>query len=214
MDHPENITTLMNVLNSPIAEDNRLCEAARYLRISGDKRVIASLYKRLVDKNDAHWTRVELVNAMSGLVTANQLNIPQVNQLLLSLLSNKSEAEEVKEAAIIALGDLGDRQAVEPLINLLNRSITNDQSSLTYTCVNTLGQLKDARSVPVLIRRLSSKEERITKFCTKILGEFGQEAFSALPKLTDLENSYRGFEREAAHDAVLKIKKAISSGIR
>jgi hypothetical protein len=46
------------------------------------------------------------------------------------------------------------------------------------------------------------------------LGEFGQDAFSALPKLTDLENSYRGFEREAARDAVLKIKKAISSGIR
>jgi len=92
MDHPENITTLMNVLNSPIAEDNRLCEATRYLRISGNKREIASLYKRLVDKNDAHWTRVELVNAMSGLVTANQLNIPQVNLLLLSLLSNKSEA--------------------------------------------------------------------------------------------------------------------------
>lgn len=213
MNQPENIKSLIAMLSSPIAEDNRLCEAAQYLRISGDKRAIGPLYKRLAEMNDAPWTRVELVNALSGLMISNHLAHKQINHLFLDILAEKTEPDEVKEAAALALGKLGDNQAVEPILILLNRALKDEQAGLIYTCVNTLGQLKDPRAVPVLIRTLFSKDELICKLGAETLGEFSKDAFPALPRLYELENSYRGLEKQAAREAILKIKKSISSGI-
>ncbi len=214
MNQPENINSLLNILNSPIADDNRLLEATRYLRMAGDKRAIGPLYKRLAEKNDPPWTRAEMVSAICSIVQANQLNLPQLNSFFISLLANKTEKDEVKEAVIITLGNLGDQRLVDPLISLINRAVKNEQTDLVITCVNALKQLKDPKSVPILVRLLSSKEEAISILSAETLGDFGQAAFPALSRLTDLESSYRGLERRAAHDAVIKIKKSITTGIR
>lgn len=214
MNQPENINSLLNILASPIADDNRLLEATQYLRMAGEKRAIGLLYKRLSEKNDPPWTRVEMISATVSIVLANHLNLPQLNSFFVLLLANKSESDEVKEAVIVALGTLGDKQVVDPLISLINRAVNNENTDLVITCVNALKQLKDAKSVPILVRLLSSKEEVISKLSAETLGEFGQDAFPALPRLTDLETSYRGSERQAAHEAILKIKKSITSGIR
>ena len=102
------------------------------------------------------------VRVMCAKAIANQKNTEVVSSLLYCL-NNKNEHYKVRLACADALGRIGDRFAVAPLIDVVK---DEDEKSvyLRETAVSALGLLGDTRALEPIVSILETKQGIIDKF--------------------------------------------------
>ncbi len=88
----------------------------------------------------------------------------------------QSHDEEVREEAARALGDLGDRRAVNPLIELLG----DDNRYVRREAAKSLGKIGDEHAIPALINALKDEDRYGREGAAEGLGGMGEKAFSSL----------------------------------
>lgn len=102
------------------------------------------------------------VRVMCAKAIANQKNTDVVSSLLYCL-NNKNEHYKVRLACADALGRIGDRFAVAPLIDVVKDE--NEKSVyLRETAVSALGLLGDTRALEPIVSILETKQGIIDKF--------------------------------------------------
>lgn len=87
-----------------------------------------------------------------------------------------SHDEEIREEAARALGELGDRRAVNPLIELLN----DDNRYVRREAAKSLGKIGDEKAIPALISALKDEDRYGREGAAEGLGEMGENAYSPL----------------------------------
>ena len=131
------------------------------------------------------------VRVMCAKAIANQKNTDVVSSLLYCL-NNKDENYRVRLACADALGRIGDRFAVAPLIEV----VTDEDEKSVYlreSAVSALGLLGDTRAIDPLVSILETKQGIMDKF--SFLKERAIEALSKMGfndnerVLKDLKNS-------------------------
>jgi len=91
----------------------------------------------------------------------------------------RSQNGKVRANTVRALGELGDKSAVKPLINALSDS----DSSVRSVATRALGELGDKSAVKPLINALSDSDSSVRSVATRALGELGDK--SAVEPLID-----------------------------
>ena len=116
------------------------------------------------------------VRVMCAKAIANQKNTDVVSSLLYCL-NNKDENYRVRLACADALGRIGDRFAVAPLIDV----VTDEDEKSVYlreSAVSALGLLGDSRAIDPLVSILETKKGIMDKF--SFLKERAIEALSKM----------------------------------
>jgi HEAT repeat protein len=117
-------------------------------------------------------------------------------------LSDRSNAEMF---VLRILGELGDTQAVEELMNILE----NKEEAISYREYSAiaLGQIRDARAIKSLIVGLHSRHKRLKLCCVWALGEIGDPRVvpELIEELPDNPIWYGYSLCEQALDALSKI---------
>lgn len=116
------------------------------------------------------------VRVMCAKAIANQKNTDVVSSLLYCL-NNKDENYRVRLACADALGRIGDRFAVAPLIEV----VTDEDEKSVYlreSAVSALGLLGDTRAIDPLVSILETKQGIMDKF--SFLKERAIEALSKM----------------------------------
>ncbi|MBI4042484.1 MAG: HEAT repeat domain-containing protein [Deltaproteobacteria bacterium] len=80
---------------------------------------------------------------------------------IVTLLNHKDY--NVRWAATVALGNLGDQRAAEPLIQSLEGSMNKDYYIVRVAAVNALGKLQDTRGIDALIRAMRTDREALVQ---------------------------------------------------
>lgn len=78
---------------------------------------------------------------------------------------------DIRSKAAVALGDLGDRRAVEPLIQALN----DEDEEVRWEAADALGKIRDERAVDPLIRALNDEHEDVRSSAAEALNEIDGE---------------------------------------
>jgi HEAT repeat protein len=101
---------------------------------------------------------------------------------LLKVLGSKTATGSDKMAASYALGAIGDRRAVEPLIAALEMDM-RQRTGILMAIIPALGMLKDVRAVPLLLKALNNREDDwlARNVAARALGSIGST--EAVPSL-------------------------------
>ncbi|MBD5401757.1 HEAT repeat domain-containing protein [bacterium] len=136
------------------------------------------------------------VRVMCAKAIANQKNTDVVSSLLYCL-NNKNEHYKVRLACADALGRLGDRFAVAPLIDVVK---DEDEKSvyLRESAVSALGLLGDTRALDPLVSILESKQGILNKFTF-----LKERAIEALTKMGfgDNERVFRALKNSLSDES-------------
>ncbi len=137
------------------------------------------------------------VRIMCAKAIANQKNTDVVSSLLYCL-NNKDENYRVRLACADALGRIGDRYAVAPLIEVAK---DEDEKStyLRESAVTALGMLGDTRAIDPLVSILEAKRGIIDKFTF-----LKERAIEALAKMgfNDNERVYKALKASLNDESV------------
>jgi len=136
------------------------------------------------------------VRAMCAKAIANQKNTSVVSSLLYCL-NNKDENYRVRLACADALGRIGDRFAVAPLIDV----VKDEEEKSVYlreTAVSALGLLGDARAIDPLVSILETKQGIMDKF--SFLKERVIEALTKM-SFSDNERVFRALKNSLADES-------------
>lgn len=101
-------------------------------------------------------------------------------ELVALFRSSRHEDPRVRRYLALALGRLGDRQGVEPLVEALD---DEDAETRLYAAWS-LGALKDPAATPALVERLRSDDPGMVKMAAYALGTVGDRG--AVPALVPL----------------------------
>jgi HEAT repeat protein len=98
--------------------------------------------------------------------------------------------ETVRRLALRALGDIRDRRAVQPCIDILRGPMSFGEKWAVYA----LGRIGDRRAIPVLRERASRKylnyeETDIAVACASALTEFGADGVDALSRVVQTQGA-------------------------
>lgn len=136
------------------------------------------------------------VRAMCAKAIANQKNTDVVSSLLYCL-NNKGEHYKVRLACADALGRIGDRFAVAPLIDVVK---DEDEKSvyLRESAASALGLLGDARALDPLVSILETKQGILDKFTF-----LKERAIEALIKMgfADNERVYKALKNSLSDES-------------
>lgn len=120
------------------------------------------LLKNAKSSDDDTREKYNNVRVMCAKAIANQKNTSVVSSLLYCL-NNKDENYRVRLACADALGRIGDRFAVAPLIEV----VTDEDEKSVYlreSAVSALGLLGDSRAIDPLVSILETKQGIMDKF--------------------------------------------------
>lgn len=136
------------------------------------------------------------VRVMCAKAIANQKNTSVVSSLLYCL-NNKDENYRVRLACADALGRIGDRFAVAPLIEV----VTDEDEKSVYlreSAVSALGLLGDSRAIDPLISILETKQGIMNKFSF-----LKERAIEALIKMgfNDNERVFRALKNSLSDES-------------
>ena len=130
----------------------------------GDSRAVEPLFKVLFAGEYYVSERVEYLDALSMLLTKQQL----FDRFIMELFSSD---EDTRKISAEVLGELGDKTAVEPLIKKLSDST---DSSTNYYVVRALGRLGDIRAFePLMKAALDSNEGAFILVIAEVLDKLG-----------------------------------------
>lgn len=169
---PSNPQTWIKKLDNP--RDQK--EAIRMLVKLKDKQAVAplmTLYKRSSDP--------ELLRQIAT------FDDPSTATLMIESLDFTEDNYESASVAATALGNLGDKDAVEPLIKTVLRplSVKTRANVVKLEAMKSLAKLKDPRAVDALVKVLSTPADEQDFFLNKVaaesLGEFADP--KAVPAL-------------------------------
>jgi len=104
----------------------------------------------------------------------------------------KDWVSNVRSSAAHALGGIGDRRAVEPLI----KAIEDNDPNLRASAAFALGEIGDARVVKFLIETLDDEEKDIRVNTARALGKMG-DSRAIEPLIKELSNGDSDFQEEA-----------------
>lgn len=136
------------------------------------------------------------VRVMCAKAIANQKNTSVVSSLLYCL-NNKNENYRVRLACADALGRIGDRFAVAPLIEVVKDE--NEKSVyLRESAVSALGLLGDTRAIEPLVSVLETKQGIMDKF--SFLKERVIEALSKM-SFNDNERVFRALKNSLSDES-------------
>ena len=137
------------------------------------------------------------VRVMCAKAIANQKNTSVVSALLYCM-NNKNENYRVRLACADALGRIGDRFAVAPLIEVVQ---DEDEKSvyLRESAVSALGLLGDTRAIDPLVGILETKQGLMNKFSF-----LKERAIEALIKMgfCDNERVYRALKNSLSDESM------------
>ncbi len=133
-----------------------------------------------------NWSEVSLAAQVLGSIGDKRAVEP-----LIELLSNSPSAVEdmysrqwqILSAAATALGKIGSQQAVKPLIELLEEE---KNQIVRKSIVFTLGQIREPRAIPILVKALSDPYYSVRYPAKDALVKFGGKAVPYL--IGNLEN--------------------------
>ncbi len=189
-EHSDNYEILMFVLNKI---DKFKDKSSRPLLIDSllmkDK-----LAQRVQDSDNLTRIRVNITKALAN-TKDSQAVYP-----LLYCLNNKEENYKVKLSCAEALGKIGDRYAVLPLMNIL-KDETESSVYVKESAVSALGMLGDEKAVDSLVSILETKKGIIDKFTF-----LKERALEALNKIN--------FKGERVFNALVKSLSDESAQVR
>ena len=155
------------------------------------------LLKNASNSDEVTKEKYNSVRVMCAKAIANQKNTEVVSSLLYCL-NNKDENYRVRLACADALGRIGDRFAVAPLIEVVK---DEDEKSvyLRESAVSALGLLGDSRALDPLVSILEAKQGIMDKFSF-----LKERAIEALIKvgLCDNERVFRALRNSLADESV------------
>lgn len=154
------------------------------------------LLKNAKDSDPATREKYNNVRVMCAKAIANQRNTSVVSSLLYCL-NNKDENYRVRLACADALGRIGDRFAVAPLIEVVK---DEDEKSvyLRESAVSALGLLGDTRAIDPLVSILETKQGIIDKF--SFLKERVIEALTKM-SFNDNERVFRALKNSLSDES-------------
>ncbi len=198
----------------------------------GDSKIIPQLIDVLSQEKLKHQTYTSAIEALADI--NDSLSIQTIIQCLQH--SNKI----IQESAIVTLGELGEKTAVQPLIqycledselnyktvqalesigdSLAEEALINDfrmsKSSNLSMAARTLGKLKSRKAVKPLLESLQTPQSIYSKDVILALGEI--QDTSAVDKLISLLNDKNGYYKRDAAIALgnLRDKRATKALIR
>ena len=138
-------------------------EATRALKKIGDPHAVTVLTEALTSKTPG--------SAMSAASALGNLGDPNAARHLVKAL----QEEETRGFAAIALGELGNLQAVEPLMRLLLQQPDEEDADLREYAATLLGRLGDPRTVEPLIGLLGIDEDGVGSAAASALGQIGDQ---------------------------------------
>jgi HEAT repeat protein len=118
------------------------------LRETGDDTAIETLFRVLVFESDAQNDSTETFDYICGV-------FKEIGSKATRYLIKKLEDEPVASTAAFALGQIGDAEAVEPLIEALNSEDYDTQ----VRAAQALGYLGDSRAIEPLAQLYESKDK-------------------------------------------------------
>lgn len=117
-----------------------------------------------------------------------------------SILKLKDKRADVRWRAAVALGRIGNHEAVEPLI----KALEDEHGPVRYAAIESLGKIKEA--VGPLIGKLKDKNPKVRSKATIALGEIGDpKAKDELKKVSSNEDE-ESYVRSTAEEALKKIE--------
>lgn len=155
------------------------------------------LLKNGTNQNEMLKEKFVNVRVMCAKAIANQKNTDVVSSLLYCL-NNKNEHYKVRLACADALGRIGDRFAVAPLIDVVKDE--NEKSVyLRESAVSALGLLGDSRAVDPIVSILETKQGIMDKFTF-----LKERAIEALIKMGfgDNERVFRALKNSLSDESV------------
>jgi HEAT repeat protein len=151
---------LMNIEDADV-----LIQVIKYLDSYKNQATLAILLELLqikVDVNDNNNDNLVNIRVMCIKAIANYKDYSTVGALV-DCMNNKNEHYKVRLACADALGRIGDRYAVVPLIDV----IEDEEEKSVYlkeSATSALGMLGDVRAIDPLISILESKQGFLDKF--------------------------------------------------
>jgi len=143
--------------------------AARTLRLIGDKRAVEPLIQTLKEKPSGNKWECQLLKMQAAEALGDLGDYRAVKPLINSL---KSEEGWIKEHVANALVKLGDKRAFEPLMN----SLTTEEGETKAHMAKALGKLGDKRAIESLQRALRDKNAFVRAEACIALGNFNEES--------------------------------------
>ena len=191
------ITTLINIYNyflNNIEDPEIIIQVIKYLDAYKNATTLSILVEMLrfnVDNTtDDNIDNFVNVRALCAKAISNYKD-PSTVTLLLSCMNNKNEHYKVRLACADALGRIGDKYAVIPLINIVEDD--NEKSMyLKESATFALGLLGDMRAIDPLINILESKHGFLDKFSflkEKIVESLGKLNINNKKVVKALKNS-------------------------
>ncbi len=175
------------IISAALASNADTCrrgmDALRKLGTAGIEPIVS-----YVLQNEAPMGRAELLGDLRDLRT-------EVEETLIAHL-NDDEDLEVRAAAAVTLGELGDARAVQPL----TAALEEDEVDVRVTAALALGQLGEARAVEPLIAALQDEEVVVRAAAAHALGLLG-DARAMEPLTAALEDEDENVS-DAAADAL------------
>lgn len=157
---PVAVAPLLVCLDDPEPEIRR--EAVLALRRIDDPRAYLPLILKLADADNRVRRRVSAWVMSMG-------RDPRLVEPLIAVLQNTDHRLAVREFTAMALGNIGDDRAVEPL----HAALFDAPPPLQRRIVHSLSIMPDARAIPGLAQMLTSEDIPTRKIAAKTLRQIG-----------------------------------------
>jgi len=159
------------------AEAGEVDDAARALGWIGDTRATVVLRRALSSPGGR--LRAAAAEAVGRLARSGRPD-PEAVPALIALLESKSD--DVRSAAAFALGRIGDRRALDPLLKA-----ARDRDELVCArALEALGLLGDGKALDALVKATGDRRVRVRSAAVEALGRIdGQRSVEALVLLMD-----------------------------
>ncbi|MBI4650010.1 HEAT repeat domain-containing protein [Candidatus Desantisbacteria bacterium] len=159
--------------------DNKKCIAPLLTALSDEDEMIRtiainSLLKKKIKDVSPLLNMLEKSNAnarISVIRLIGQLKINNAVKPLFNIINSTYSREELKEI-YIALGNIGNKEAVEILLKQI-KNVKNNDIHIRNLIIEILGKTKNKDAVPVLISLLENKDTAY--YAISALGEIGDE---------------------------------------
>ncbi len=141
------------LINSIYRGDNR--EEVTLLGAIGDRRALGELFSLITDESGSY--RRILAIAIDNILNGSKVKPGEVSQETTDdlIAALKSSNKNLRHYAILSLGKIGDKKAVEPLIEMIN----DKGYGVALKVCDALGGIGDARAIDPLIETLKKSKD-------------------------------------------------------